>query len=153
MKKCIALALLLILLCGVVGASAEVEKNPLLDAAFTAIEKDNIFQRRYNELTGSNVESLFELGVPYFFGQQVSNGKLLNKTYLVSKYPEYAIKKCLEVTKTFRTGELYIYGFDCSGYTRWIYDQCGKGFHPGLQDMIVKYENRKYHLYPGSIIK
>lgn len=151
MKKCIVWTLLLILLCGVcVSANAELEKNPLLDAAFSALEKDNIFQRRYNELTGSNVESLFDLGVPYFFGQQVSNGKLLNKTYLVSKYPEYAIKKCLEVTKTFVKGDLYIYGFDCSGYTRWIYDQCGLGMHPGLQDMITKGQYRQYHLYNGG---
>lgn len=151
MKKCIVWTLLLILLCGAcVSANAELEKNPLLDAAFSALEKDNIFQRRYNELTGSNVESLFELGVPYFFGQQVSNGKLLNKTYLVSKYPEYAIKKCLEVTKTFVKGDLYIYGFDCSGYTRWIYDQCGLGMHPGLQDMITKGQYRQYHLYNGG---
>lgn len=151
MKKCIVWTLLLILLCGAcVSANAELKKNPLLDAAFSALEKDNIFQRRYNELTGSNVESLFELGVPYFFGQQVSNGKLLNKTYLVSKYPEYAIKKCLEVTKTFVKGDLYIYGFDCSGYTRWIYDQCGLGMHPGLQDMITKGQYRQYHLYNGG---
>ena len=132
-------------------ASAEVEKNPLLDAAFSMLEKDNVFQRRYNEITGANVESLFELGVPYFFGRQVSNnGKLINVTELVASYPEYAIRQCLETTKFFRSGSLYIYGLDCSGYTRWIYNQCGLPMHPGLQDMVTKHDYRKYHVYDGG---
>ena len=71
MKKlflAIIIGIMMLSIC--VCAQAELEKSPLLDAAFTMIERDNIFQRRYNELTGSNVESLFELGVPYFFGGQ-----------------------------------------------------------------------------------
>lgn len=152
MKKLLVLFLVsLLLVSGLTAASAEVEKSPFLDAAFSLLEKDNIFQRRYNEITGSEVESLFELGVPYFYGRQVSNsGKLLNVTELVASYPEYAIRQCMETTKFYRSGQLYIYGLDCSGYTRWIYNQCGLPMHPGLQDMIIKRDLWKYHLYNGG---
>ena len=52
-----ALGLLFILLCLTAAASAEVQRHPLLDSAFKLLEKDNIFQRRYNELTGAQVTS------------------------------------------------------------------------------------------------
>lgn len=151
MKKGFMLILILILLCSAGAASAELEQNPLLDAAFSALEKDNIFQRRYNEITGANVESLFEQGIPYFFGGQVNYaGKLVNDAELMEDYPLYAREKCAETTKFFRTGQLYIYGFDCSGYTRWIRVKCGMEQHPGLQDMITKHNLWKNHLYRGG---
>ncbi len=151
MKKSFALALLLILLCGVGAARAEIEKNPLLEAAFSALEADNVFQRRYNEITGANVESLFEQGIPYFFGGQVNYaGRLVNDGELMEDYPLYAKEECKETTKFYRTGQLYIYGFDCSGYTRWIRMKCGMKEHPGLMDMITKKDLWKYHLYHGG---
>ena len=132
-------------------AMAELEQNPLLDAAFSAIEADNIFQRRYNEITGSNVESLFALGVPYFFGGQVNyKGKLVNNEELMEDYPLYAKEVCAETTKFYRTGQLYIYGFDCSGYTKWIRVQCGLKEHPGLSDMITKHSEWSHHIYNGG---
>lgn len=147
-------SLLSVLLLMTVFASAslaEVEKSPLLDAAFSLLEKDNVFQRRYNEITGSQVESLFELGVPYFFGRQVNhNGQLLNVKYLVEKYPDYSIHTCMETTKFYRKGQLYIYGMDCSGFTRWVYTQCGLPLHPGLMDMITRYDCKKHHLFNGG---
>ncbi len=150
-KMLILLIAALLLIPSFTAARAEVERNPLLDAAFSLLEKDNIFQRRYNELTGAEVESLFELGVPYFYGRQVSySGKLINVEELVASYPDYAVRQCLETTKFFRSEQFYIYGLDCSGYTRWIYKQCGLGMHPGLQDMIIKNDYRKYHLYNGG---
>ena len=63
-----ALGLLLILLCLTAAAGAEVQRHPLLDSAFKLLEKDNIFQRRYNELTGAQVTSLFDTGMPYLYG-------------------------------------------------------------------------------------
>ncbi len=151
MKKIVALLLLLIMICGAGNALAELEQNPLLDAAFSAIEQDNVFQRRYNEITGSDVKSLFELGIPYFFGGQVNYaGKLINNAELMEDYPLYAREKCAETTHFFRTGQLYIYGFDCSGFTKWIRVQSGMKEHPGLQDMITKRDLWKNHLYHGG---
>ena len=150
-KVTVLLAAILLILAVFPAAVAEVERSPLLDAAFSLLEKDNIFQRRYNEITGAQVESLFEYGVPYFFGRQISNaGKLLNTEYLIANYPDYTIHKCLETTKFFRKDSLYIYGMDCSGYTRWIYNQCGLPLHPGLSDMVTKYECKKHHIYNGG---
>lgn len=143
MKKLLLFFLVVLtLLVGCVAAQAQVEQSPLLDAAFSLIEKDNIFLRRYNEITGANVEPLFELGMPYMFG-----GKDGDK--LLSKYPDYATRDCWETTKFYRKGNVYIYGFDCSGYTQWIYTQCGLPAHDNLSNMILlhEYERNGNHLY------
>ena len=151
MKKICTILLAMVLLGSAGTALADLEQNALLDAAFSAIEQDNIFQRRYNELTGSHVVSLFEQGIPYFFGGQVNyNGKLVNDKLLMEDYPLYAREKCAETTKFFRTGQLYIYGFDCSGFTKWIRVKSGLKEHPGLQDMIIKHDQWQYHLYHGG---
>ncbi|MBQ8654042.1 MAG: C40 family peptidase [Clostridia bacterium] len=142
MKKIIALLLLLLTLLGCAAAHAEVERSPLLDAAFTMLEKDNIFQRRYNEITGANVESYFETGLPYFFG-----GKEGEK--VLSKLPYFSQRKCWETTKFYRKNSWYLQGFDCSGYTRWIYKQVGLPEHDDLDNMILhwRYQDEGYHLY------
>ena len=154
MKKLIGTLLLAVMLSLAVcpGALALVERSPFLDAAFSAIEQDNIFQRRYNEITGAEVKSLFEQGVPYFFGRQTdyTGTKLTNVKDLMAAYPNYTIRKSLETTKFYRKDQFYIYGFDCSGFTRWIYHQCGLPMHPGLNDMNIKYEERVHHIYNGG---
>ena len=66
MKRIVALLLLLVMMG--TAAAAEVEASPVLDAAFSMLEAGNPFLTRYNELTGSGVEAVFELGAPYFFG-------------------------------------------------------------------------------------
>lgn len=142
MKKIVAFCLAMLLLCGSVPSLAEVERSPILDAAFSLLEKDNIFLRRYNEITGAQVEALFELGVPYIFG-----GK--NPELFMSKYPEYATRDCWEQTKFYRKGKKYIFGMDCAGYTQWIHQQVGKPAHDTLDQMILKwdYERKGNHLY------
>lgn len=153
MKKTACVFFLILISLSVFSAAlAELERNPLLDVAFSAIEKDNIFQRRYNEITGAEVESLFELGVPYFFGRQTdyTGTRLTNKNDLMANYPNYAVRKCLETTKFYRKDQLYIYGFDCSGYTRWIYCQCGYPMHVGLNDMNTKHSERTHHIFNGG---
>lgn len=144
MKKFVVCLLLVatILSCLCTGAQALVERSPLLDAAFSLIEADNVFLRRYNEITGANVEAMFELGVPYMFG-----GK--GNELFLSQYPMYAKRKCWETTKFYRKDQVYIYGLDCSGYTQWIYEQVGKPAHDSLSNMILKweYERNGQHLY------
>ena len=66
-KGCIVL-LLLALVMTAMPAQAEVERSPFLDAAFSCLEKAKSSQRRYNEITGAEVESIFDLGIPYYFG-------------------------------------------------------------------------------------
>ena len=133
---------ILFLFIGFVPAQALVEPSPLLDAAFALIEKDNIFLRRYNEITGSNVEAMFEFGVPYMFGGKADD-------YFLSQYPDFARRKCWETTRFYRKDSIYIYGLDCSGYTQWIHAQAGKPPHDSLSNMILvwDYEWNGQHLY------
>lgn len=133
MKRLIAVFLCLMTLVPV--ASAELEQSKYLDAAFTLIEEGNIFLERYNEITGATVEAKYPDGVPYFFGG--NNYDLL-----------YTTRKCWETTKFYRKDSRYIYGFDCSGYTRWINSVTGREKHPTLQDMILNYgKYGQYHVY------
>ena len=144
MKKTLAVLLMIVTLLGLfsVAAQAEVQRDPLLDAAFSLIEEGNIFLERYNQITGAEVEAKFVNGVPYMFG-----GK--GDDLFLSQYPNYAKRKCWETTKFYRKNSVYIYGLDCSGYTQWIYAQCGRPAHDSLSNMILKweYERNGNHLY------
>ena len=44
------------------------EASPLLDSALSLLEEGNFFTARYNEITGSDVQAVFPLGVPYLWG-------------------------------------------------------------------------------------
>lgn len=135
MKKAAVFLALGLLLWGTVwGGQAQVERAPVLDAAFSLLEEDNIFLLRYNALTGAEIEARFPQGVPYFFGGND------DKHLLFSRYPDYCKKACLETTKYYREGQKYIYGLDCSGFTRWVYREAGKPRHDTLSNMILLYQ-------------
>lgn len=142
LKKSLLVVLVAILLFSALPAQAQVEHSPFLDAAFSCLEKDNIFQRRYNEITGDNVESIMELGIPYYFG-----GRYMDR--ITSRAPEYSKYKCWETTKFYRKNTLYIDGFDCSGFTKWICTQVGLPEHDSLSNMILRYEYQRNgnHIY------
>ncbi len=92
-----------------VPAGAEVERHVLLDNAFKMLEEGNIFIERYNEITGADVTPIFATGVPYFFG-----GK--DYALMMERYPQFRKKSCLERTRFFKKGGVYVYGLDCQGY-------------------------------------
>ncbi len=135
MKRCIALVLVVLTLLGLTSAQAEVERNGFLDSAFSMIEQGNIFLERYNEITGANIEAKYELGVPYFFGgQKVEN--------------LYKVKVGAEPTGFFRVGTSYVGGFDCVGFTRWVYTDNGLPEHDTLSNLILNYgQYGKNHVY------
>lgn len=142
MKRIIGLLLLAVMLVSFIPAGAKVEQSALLDAAFSMIEDGNIFLRRYNEITGAEVEPLFELGLPYFFGGTAND-------LLMSRYPGYGKRKIYERTKFYQKDKVYIYGLDCSGYTQYVYAQAGMPPHDKLDQMILKYdyERKGNHIY------
>lgn len=142
MKKVILVILAVTMLMTVLPAGAEVERSAFLDAAFQCLEKDNIFQRRYNEITGAEVTSIFDLGIPYYFG-----GRYMER--MTSRAPEYSKYKCWETTKFYRKDSFYIDGFDCSGFTQWVYAQAGMPAHDSLSNMILKWEYQRNgnHIY------
>ncbi len=71
MKKMTAL-LMLVLTMGlcILPAQAEVERSKLLDAAFSMLEEGNDFVRRYNEMTGAEVDSDVCGRLPVFLRRQ-----------------------------------------------------------------------------------
>lgn len=125
-----------------------VKQDPLLDAAFSMLEVGNPFLDAYNEITGAGVEPYFAYGLPYFFGgtyDYVAKGQ----QHLFSRAPEYAKRSCWEQTKFYDKNKVYLYGLDCSGYTRWIYNEVGWPRHDTLSGMINEYGKyaKKNHVY------
>lgn len=120
-------------------ALARVERNEFLDVAFTCLEKDNPFLLRYNQITGAEVEPLFELGVPYFFG-----GKADKRFW--TQYPRYSQRHPYQNVGPYTRDKLMIYGLDCSGYTCYIYTEAGYPAHDALMTMITRTE-REHHIY------
>ncbi len=131
MKKLCVLALAAALCLGLLSpARGEMEPSPFLDHALAALEKDNLFIQRYNALTGAQVEALFDLGIPYLFGGAVQYG-------VFSQWPRYGKRVAFQDSQFFREGQLYINGFDCVGFTRWVYRQCGLPEHDTLSNLAL----------------
>ena len=131
-----------------------VQQDPLLDAAFSMLEEGNPFLVAYNNITGAGVEPHFTYGLPYFFGGTYDY-KVKGEQLLFSREPEYAKRDCWEQTKFYDKGKWYLYGLDCSGYTRWIYHEVGWPKHDTLSGMINQYGKyaKKNHVYshrPGK---
>lgn len=148
LKRIIALFMTLLTIFTTLPAMAEVPSSPVLDAAFSMLEEGNPFLTRYNELTGAAVEPRFTLGAPYFFGGKhdyVINGEPL----LFSREPEYAKRVIWEQTRFYDKGKEYLYGFDCSGFTQWVFSEVGWPEHPALDQMILNYGKygKKNHVF------
>ncbi len=139
MKKICVLALLLIL-ANACPAGAELERSLFLDHALAALEKNNIFILRYNALTGADVEALFELGVPYLFGGAEKYG-------VFGQWPKYSKRVAFQDSQFFKEGQLYVNGFDCVGFTRWVYRQCGLPEHDNLAGLALNWGD-----HPGEYL-
>jgi hypothetical protein len=124
MKKPLAMLLAALLLCSILPAGALVQESPLLSTAFEMLEEGNPILERYNEITGAGVVARYKYGMPYMFG-----GK--NEDKLMTVQPAW------ETTKFFRKDQLYVYGFDCSGYINWIAEQNGLPKLDSLSNMIL----------------
>ena len=140
-----AMLLAVMLLVSLVGtAGAEKKNTDLLEAAFELLEEGNPFVRRYEEMTGKDIEPLFPYGVPYFFGG-LSGSKGNGWFYMA--YPDYFVKLCEKGSGYFQPGKRYFYGLDCSGFARHVYKAVGMQTLPGLSDIMLKHEMWKYHVY------
>ena len=153
MKRILALLLAMMsLMCIPAFAEEEavelVKQDPLLDAAFSMLEKGNPILEAYNEITGADVQVHFEDGLPYFFGGTYDY-EIKGVQHLFSRAPEYAKRSCWEQTKFYDKNKLYLYGLDCSGYTRWIFNEVGWPRHDKLSAMINQYGKyeKNYHVY------
>ena len=153
MKSILALVLAMLTLMSIPAFAEEpaadlVKQDPLLDAAFSMLEKGNPILEKYNEITGADVQVHFEYGLPYFFGGTY-DFMFKGEPLLFSREPEYARRSCWEQTKFYDKNKLYLYGLDCSGYTRWIFNEVGWPRHDSLSGMINQYGKyeKKNHVY------
>ena len=151
MRRLTAILAVVICLAGLVpAAQAEVERNVLLDNAFKMLDAGNIFIERYNQITGADVQPIFETGVPYFFG-----GKDYDK--MMANYPQFSKKTCKEVTRFFRKGTVYIYGLDCHGFISSVRTESGWSklsplnffYSPNYTDKKTKktYDMKQYYIW------
>jgi len=127
LKKVLAclLAMLLLLPAG----NALGERSKTLELALSMLEEGNPFLVRYNGLNGTAVQARFPLGCPYFWGgRQVRN--ILNPAspYQNSDY--------------YKTDQTYLYGLDCTGFTRWIGVNMGYTEHDSISRLL------SYNTYP-----
>lgn len=130
--------LLVLLLAWTPRTGAALERSIVLDQAFTMLEEGNLFLERYNQLTGADVQPWFKLGVPYFYGG-------VKEKWLFGKYPDYTTRECWENTTYYVKGQPYIMGWDCAGFTQWVWEKAGLGKHASLSKLISA-ENHKHHL-------
>ena len=140
---CAVLVLLFILFSPVSVARAEVRRHPMLDCALTMLEKNNLFLLRYNEITGADLEAVFDEGVPYFFGGIAND-------YMFSMAPRYRTFACWLSSDYFKKDQYYCYGLDCAGFTQMILSRCGMPRHDTLENMILnwwQYEQEGHHLF------
>ena len=101
-------------------SGGSIARSALLDQGFALLERGNPFQARYNLLTGASVESLFPLGVPYFWG---------GRSYAVTteRLPDYTTREAWQSSPSFyEKGVTYLYGFDCIGLVKAVYRLAGR---------------------------
>ena len=146
MKKILPVILVLLLLCA--GAAAEGENArisacPVLNHAFTVLEKGNPFTERYNRITGENVQARMEQGAPYFWGAQ--------EDHLFAKEPEYVVIKAWQNSPAYyREGVNYIYGFDCVGFVKWVWKETYGAAMPSRASMFADTDHQVRNTAAGA---
>ena len=134
------LAVLMLLPAAAGAGRPETERSELLEAAFELLEEGNPFTARYEKQTGATIEPLFPWGVPYYFGGL--SGSRGNGWFYLG-YPDYHAHMCSSGSDYFKVGKMYFYGLDCSGFTRHVYQACGKPRHANLSDLLTRWEYRR----------
>ena len=104
--------------------------SSLLASALSLLEEGNFFIDRYNAITGSEVSAVFPLGMPYLWG-----GGYSHSTF--SRAPAwYPTRVCSSSSDFFEAGRVYLGGFDCIGYVRWIWLDNQLGDVPSLNTLL-----------------
>jgi len=116
-------AIVLLLSCMVNTVSAEIQSSDLLEAALSLLPHGHTIIQRYNDKTDGMLQSQYPGGVPYYFAGV--NEELILKP----RFPQ-------QPTTYFRAERMYLYGFDCKGFTRWCYLQQGLEEHPSLTAIL-----------------
>ncbi|MBR6028087.1 MAG: C40 family peptidase [Clostridia bacterium] len=139
-KRFTCLILCLAALAG--SGAAEVKRTAELDVALSFLEPNNDFLKRYNALTGAGIEAVFEAGTPYLFGGKYS-------PRMFERAPAYSKRIAYTDTDFFRNGQVYLFGFDCSGFIQYIDMQTGKQKLPPLSTILYA---ASHHTSPKVVV-
>ena len=141
MRKILAILCAVLIALPIGTGLAEIERHVLLDETFMMLEKGNLFVRRYNDITGAEIDPWFELGVPYFFG-----GGSAGPSFLVN-YPEYRQMNSWQNGGGFKKENLYLLGLDCRGYMNYVFGKLGYELLVPLQDVFLDPVHRQHFIY------
>ena len=103
-----------------------------LDQAFSMLEEANPIARRYEKITGRKIETLFSAGVPYFWGGQ-------SEKILLERWPEYSTRKQWQGSNDYYQKDVvYVYGLDCVGFVKTVYERAGSPLKESLKELGEK---------------
>ena len=101
-------------------SAASIQASDLLDSAFSMLEEGNPIAARYGIITGNKPDSLFPLGVPYFWGGR-------SYTSMTERLPDYTTRECWQSSPTYyRQGKIYLLGLDCIGFVKTVFQQASR---------------------------
>ena len=120
-RNCLLLLTVFIIILFPCACSAD--RSNFLDAALSMLEEGNPFLVRYNEETGAEIEARFPLGCPYFWGGR--HVKNILQPASPNQNSDYYSKE-----------QTYLYGLDCSGFTRWVCMRVGLAQHDNISHLL-----------------
>lgn len=124
-----------------IRAAGSLRAHPLLEDALSLLEEGNPFLLRYNLLTGSQVKPRMAFGVPYLFGGQAAN-------HVFAKEPDYIVQAAWNNSPAYyRKGTMYLYGFDCVGFAKWLWNGHFQGAWPTVDVLL---ESRPRQLWNSA---
>ena len=128
------------------GDLDRVQDSRWMTAALSGLEAGHQLAEAYG-----GVNAMCPMGIPYFYGGQ-SEAKLLRRVY-----PER------NLTSYYRSDRVYLYGFDCVGYLKWVLRHAMLAEPPSLStltrqghgaDLLPLDKPESWYLYlkPGDLI-
>ena len=99
----------------------QLEARRMLDIAFSMVEQDNPLLLAYNRDLGGSAAARFRYGCPYLWAG-FNESSLLRARHPSSNSNYYF------------TDQLYLGGFDCIGFTRWVHSQAGMKKLPAISE-------------------
>lgn len=106
------------------SSEAALESSDLLESALSMLPENHIIIQLYNKKVDALLKARFKGGLPYYFAGT-------NYDYILKpRYPQ-------QESGYFKLDRAYLYGFDCKGFTRWVYKEGGLMEHPSLQSILT----------------
>ncbi len=99
----------------------QMEERRMLNIAFSMLEATNPILLAYNQDMGGSAVARFQYGCPYLWAG-FSESSLLRARHPSSSSNYYFVE------------QLYLGGFDCIGFTRWVHSQAGMKKLPAISD-------------------